>query len=362
MEKKKGFDIAVLGTPHGGPATNKSKKYKVKRKNFCLLPFTFCLFLLAGCGDQMARIDENQLQLQAMVEANAQQIAVVAARIEQSLGLLTENQQELQVGIENVQSDVRKVAVEVATVADEQMKLHENVQSNSRQMANQTASIEQSLGLLTENQQGLQAGIQDVQNDTRKVAAEVAAVTQKQAKLYATVQDNSRQVTEKVALVEQSLGLLTEGRQERQTTIDGMEQSIQQVAVGINALGEDVLKLQEILQNNIRELVSVAEVTGRDQLKFQQKIQNDLLALDDSLSAVKQSMGLLTENQGSLQSRLEDMQTDARIMSTDVPQAIAKLRDDLDELSRNNAQAPVQIEEIEPPPQSSASAETNSVD
>ncbi|MCK4789420.1 MAG: hypothetical protein KAV87_37100, partial [Desulfobacteraceae bacterium] len=151
--------------------------------------------------------------------------------------------------------------------------------------------------------------------------------------------------------------------QERQSTIDGMEQSIQQVAAGINALGEDVLKLQEILQNNIRELVSVAEVTGRDQLKFQQKIQNDLLALDDSLSTVRQSLGLLTENQGSLQGRLEDMQTDARIMSTDVPEAIAKLRDDLDELSRNAAaQEPVQIEEIEPPPQSSAPAETNNMD
>ena len=65
---------------------------------------------LAGCGKQMARIDESQLRLQTMVEANAEQIAGIAARLE-------ENQQELYAVIENVQNDVAKVAFDVDAVA-----------------------------------------------------------------------------------------------------------------------------------------------------------------------------------------------------------------------------------------------------
>jgi len=91
---------------------------------------------LAGCGRQMARIDESQLELQAMVEANSQQIAGIATRLEQ-------NQQELHVVIENVQNDVAKVAVDVAAVAETQMKLHEAVQSSSQQVTGEMASLEQ---------------------------------------------------------------------------------------------------------------------------------------------------------------------------------------------------------------------------
>ena len=68
---------------------------------------------LAGCGRQMARIDENQLKLHTMVEANARQIADIAVRLEQ-------NQQELHAVVKNVQNDVATVVAEMAVVADAQ--------------------------------------------------------------------------------------------------------------------------------------------------------------------------------------------------------------------------------------------------
>jgi hypothetical protein len=303
MEKKKGFEVQ-------GPVG----------KTILAAAIVAVGFGLAGCGKQMARIEENQLRLQTMVQANAQEIATVAATIEQ-------NQRELQVGIDDLQNDIRKVAADMAAdvtaVAEEQMKLHKTVQSDNRQMTGKMAMIEQ-------KQHELQAGIEDVQNGTLKVATDMAAditvVTNEQTKLYETVQSNSLQLTDKVAVIEQN-------QQERQDTIESVQQNIQQVAAGVSSLGEDILELQKILQNNIRELVSIVDVAGQEQFKFQGKIQEDLLALGSTVSAIKQS-------QSRLQSQIEDVQSSAQIMSSDMPAAIEELRDELSRLEPMEIESP----------------------
>ena len=286
---------------------------------------------LAGCGGQMARIDESQSELQTMVEANAQQIAGIAARLEQ-------NQQELHVVIENVQNDVAKVAVDVAAVAETQMKLHEAVQSSSQQVTGEMASLEQ-------NQHDMSASlgraIADVQSETRKVAVDVTAVTAEQAKLFETVRENNVQLNNKVAVIEQS-------EQERQGTIGGMQDNIRAVAASISALGEDMLRLQEILQNNIRELVSIADITGQKQIEFHQSTKEDLQTLDESLASLKTS-------QSKLHSRIEDMQNNAPDLG-DVPAALDQLRDQLAELSHSSTVDEADSTEYESP------AETDSVE
>jgi DNA-binding transcriptional MerR regulator len=60
-------------------------------------------FSLSGCGEKMAKIEEQQLNLQATVEANTQQIAAIGARIEK-------NQRELKAELEAAQNDIRNVA------------------------------------------------------------------------------------------------------------------------------------------------------------------------------------------------------------------------------------------------------------
>lgn len=159
------------------------------------------------------------------------------------------------------------------------------------------------------------------------------------------MQNNRQQLTNKVAVIEQS-------QQERQDTIEAMQENTQKVAARISTLGENLLKFQEILQNNIRELVGIIDVSGQEQLKFQEKIQRDLRALDDSVSAIKQS-------QNKLQRQIEDVQNRAEIMSSDVPAAIEQLED---ELTRNGTlDSDSEIVEIEPSPPASSPAETNSV-
>ena len=286
---------------------------------------------IAGCGRQMAKIDEGQLKLQTMVEANALQIADIAGRLEQ-------NQQELHAAIEDVQNDVAKVAVDVAAVADAQMRLHEAVQESSEQVAGKMASLEQNQRHMSAS---LGRAIAGVQNETRKVAVDVTAVTAEQAKLFETVRENNVQLNNKVAVIEQA-------QQERQDTIGGMQDNIRAVATSITALGEDMLRLQEILQNNIRELVSIADISGQKQIEFQESMKKDLLTLDESLASIRQ-------NQSNLQSRIEDMQNNGPDFG-DVPAALDQLRNQLEELSRSSTVDKADSTEYESP------AETNSAE
>ncbi len=290
---------------------------------------------LAGCSKQMARIDESQFKLQTMVEANAQQIAGIATRLEQ-------NQQDLHAVIENVLDDVVKVAADVAAVADAQMKLHEAVHSSGQQVTGEMASLEQNQRDMSTS---LGRAIAGVQSETRQVAVDVTAVTAEQAKLFEAVRENNVQLDNKVAVIEQA-------QQERQDTVSGMQDNVRAVAASISALGEDMLRLQEILQNNIRELVSIADITGQRQIEFQESMKKDLLTLDGSLASIRQG-------QSKLQSRIEDMQNNGPDLG-DVPAALDQLRDQLAELSRSSMVDDVDSTEYESPPESST--EANSIE
>ena len=283
-------------------------------------------FSLAGCNEEMARIEDKQINLQAMVEANTRQIAAIGAQIEQ-------NQQELRADLEDVQSNIRNVAANTAAVSKEQVKLQETVQNSNRQTINKIA-------LLDQNRNELQAGIEEVRDNTQNVAADMAVdttnVKDEQARLYETVQSNSRQFTNNVAVIEQN-------QQQWQGKIEDLQENIQQVTARISTLGDDLLKMQDVLQSNIRELVSMMDLGGQEQLKFQEKIQKNLLAFDSSISSIKQSQEIL-------QNQIEDVQNSAEIMSSELPAALEQLRE---EMARNSS---METEENQPPP------ETNSVE
>ncbi len=126
-------------------------------------------FGLAGCGKQMARIEENQLRLQALVEMNAEQVGEVAQRIEQ-------NQQSLRAAIENVRNSTQQLATDIASVAGEHTRLQEIVQGNNVEMSDKIAVMEQ-------RQQNLQTGIEDLQSGTLALASDIAGLGGNQTKL-----------------------------------------------------------------------------------------------------------------------------------------------------------------------------------
>ena len=286
-------------------------------------------FSLAGCNEEMAKIENKQIDLQAMAETNAQQIAALGSRIQQ-------NQHELQAGIEQAQNDILNVAANTAVVSEEQAKLKETVQNSDRQTTDKIA-------LLELNQTELQTGIEEVRDNSKNVAADMAAditvVKDEQTRLYETVQSNNSEFTSNVAVIEQN-------QQQSQGKVEELQQNFQVVTTRISTIADDLLKLQEVLQSNIRELVSVMNLSDQEQLKFQEKIQKDLLAFDNSMSAVKLS-------QEKLQSQIEDVKNSAEIMSNELPAAIEQLRE---EVERNNSMEKGDNESSSPP------SETNSVE
>jgi DNA repair exonuclease SbcCD ATPase subunit len=295
-------------------------------RTMMVLVITAIGFGLAGCGEEMAKLEEKQLKSQAEVETNARQLAALSERIEQ-------NQQQLSAGLEGVQNNIRNVAVNNAAVSEEQVKLQEAMQNSNRQTTNKIALLEQ-------GRNELQARIEAVQDNTQNVAADMGAditnVKDEQARLYETMQSNSRQFTNSVAVIEQN-------QQQWQSKIEELHQNFQEVTTQMSTLGNDLLKLQEVLQSNIREMAVIMDVSGKEQTKFQEKIRSDLLAFNSSLSAIRQS-------QETLQSQIEIVQSSAEIMSNELPAAIEQLREQVD---RNSS---TETEENQPPP------ETNSVE
>lgn len=282
-------------------------------------------FGLAGCGEEMAKIEEEQLKVQAMAEANAQQIAAIETQIKQ-------NQQELHTGIEQVQNDIRKIAVDTATVSEEHLKLQQSVQNSNQQTTNKIALLEQS-------RNELQAGIEEVRDNTQSAAADMSAdianVKDEQARLYETVQSNNQQFTNNVAVIEQN-------QQQWEVKIEDLQENIQQVTTQISTLGDDLLKLQEVLQSNIRELAGMMDLNDKEQLEFREKIQQNLLVVDSSINAIRQS-------QEQLQIQIENVRSSAEIMSTELPVAIEQLRE---QVERNSSR---EREDNQPPPETNSS-------
>jgi len=274
---------------------------------------------LTGCGDQMAKINEQQATLQMMVKANSLQIEEMTARLEKNQKELNTLVESVQNNVSAVAADVSRVGRDVAAVADAQVNLQKTVQTNSKQVAERINTLGQSQQELSA---GLGQAISDVQSETRKVAtdltsvaADVTAVSSEQARLFETVQQNNQDLTNKVAALEKS-------EQERQNTIGGMEENINALAANISGLGQDVLRLQELLQSNIRELVSIAEVAGQKRAEFQDSIRANLQTLDESFLSLQSS-------QSDLQSRIEQIQSNAPDLSN-MPAAIDQLRNQLE--------------------------------
>lgn len=292
-------------------------------RTLMVLAITAIGFGLVGCGEDMAKLEESQLNLQAQIEANARQVAALEKSMEQ-------NQQQLRAGIEEVQNNIVEVAADTAAVSKDNRKFQDIVKNNDRQTAGK-------ITLLERNQNELQGRIEEVRNNSQNVAADMGAditgVKDEQARLYETMQSNSRQFTNSVAVIEQN-------QQQWQGQMADLQENIQQVTVNISTLGNDLTKLQEVLQSNIRELAGMMDVSGKEQLKFQEKIQQNLLAVDSSIKAIRQ-------NQEQLQSQIENVRSRAETMSAELPAAIEQLREQVEANSSNENQPPPESNTVE---------------
>jgi hypothetical protein len=83
---------------------------------FCALAIP--LFAVAGCDKQLARMEGNQIRLQAMVAANARELATISSQLDTGQGKINES-------IRTLDGDTQQVAANVASRRDEQRQFRD---------------------------------------------------------------------------------------------------------------------------------------------------------------------------------------------------------------------------------------------
>jgi len=309
---------------------------------------------LAGCGKQMARIEKNQLRLQAMLEANAQQMAGLASRLE-------DNQGQLQAEINHVQNDARLVAADIAAVADAQMKLEEMIRKNNQTISGQLDLVQQNqhnvhvsirdvqgvtqamtsqlaavgdgqvklrdtmqrhsselvdrAAAIEQSQQNMQAAFEGAHNDIQEIATGLTAIQSEQTKLQSTVKDTSQQIRDKVTLIDQN-----------QQTYDGairnLQENVQAMAAEVEAVQQNLLRLHETLDSRVRDMMGIIDVVGQEQLKFEDGIQEDIRKLSVSANLIKQ-------NQAKLDKQIENLHSSVRAINDYTVTTLDQLKADI---------------------------------
>jgi chromosome segregation ATPase len=259
----------------------------------------------AGCNDQMAQMQENQTRLQAMVAANARQLATISSQVHAGQGELDEH-------IATLENNQQRTQAEVVAVRSEQDLLRQAVADSNRQLAAKLAKLE-------ENQTLLRDGVAQVANMVQTTNTSVSAIAREQATLHRMVQQNKTELAEAVTAVARNqetthagLGELRQADRdlagavaavtERQkATLKLIEDNSQQLsgrlttlAANQGQLGEHLGNLQGLTEGLAADLTTVA----KEQTSMHGTLRNQAVALTDKIAVVE-------HNQQSIQSIID---------------------------------------------------------
>lgn len=156
---------------------------------------------LAGCGKQITRMEDNQVKLQAMVAANARQLATLSSQLHANQGHMQESLQKLD----------QNLTEKAAAVQNEQVRLHQALTSGNQTLNKRMTQLE-------ENQQLLQDGVAQVASVTQRTASDVTAIAREHATLHRMVQNNKQELAANITTV-------ADNQQKIQTGIGHLQQA-----------------------------------------------------------------------------------------------------------------------------------------
>ena len=164
MRGSKGFEI-------GRPATI----------GVYLCAMAALLFVVCGCGEQLTRMEENQIKLQAMVAANAREIATLSSQVHNGTGKLTE-------GIQNLDTQGQ------GNRRGRPDRPGRSGPAPAKPSSPATRSLDTKVTGLQESQQSLHNRVTQVQDVTGRTASDLTALAQQHTALHETVQANQREL------------------------------------------------------------------------------------------------------------------------------------------------------------------------
>jgi len=233
-----------------------------------------------GCDDRLARMEENQIRLQAMVAANARQLATVSSQV-------YVNNNEVQEGIQKLDRNDQDLGTGISTVQNQQDALHGTVTSAHQ-------ATDKRMATLDENQRLLRDGVSQVAGVTQQTASDVTAIAREHATLHQMVQNSRRELGESIAAVAVT-------QEKTRTDIGQLQQADQRMAEQLVALaaGQDRI------------------YSGLDGLdKFMRLVANDVTGISQGQAALQQTLNehratfaeksaILEQNQRTTQTALD---------------------------------------------------------
>ena len=300
-----------------------------------------------GCGDQMVRMEQNQVRLQAMIMANARQLSTVSAQVDRGQNLTDE-------AFAKVDQDTQAINTQVQTVQREQAQLHAALLDGNHEINREIAQLDR-------NQTHLKEGVAQVGNIAQKTNAAVGAVARDQATLHRMVQDNKQELADSITTVANNqntthagitqlhqadrslagkqdtlqrlaqnnnrqvvdrLTAMDTGQQQLGADIGNLHSLAQTVATDVTTLGTQQAALHDTVNNNTTTLADKLVLLEQHQLDFQSIIDrvanttshtaNDVTALTTGQAEMQQTQGAhytalngtlstITDNQQNLQ-------------------------------------------------------------
>jgi uncharacterized phage infection (PIP) family protein YhgE len=252
---------------------------------FCVLAIP--LFAVAGCGEQLARMEENQVKLQAMVAANARELATISSQLHTGQGKINES-------IQTLDGDTQQVAAGVVSVQNTQRRLQDEVAAGNE-------GLNRRIGYVEDNQRSLQGRVTQVSDVTQRTAADLTSLAREHAALHETVRANQQELAG-------SLGTVVNHQQRIQTGIGDLRQAS-------TGLAGDIANMNTLLRTMATDLVtansSLKEQLGTNQESLTAQItglaasQQHLQAGVDTLGGrADQTAAELADTRSSLQDTL----------------------------------------------------------
>lgn len=235
---------------------------------------------VVGCDDRLARMEENQIRLQAMVAANARQLAMVSSQV-------YVNNNEVQDGIQKLDRNDQDLGTGIATVQNKQDVLHETVTT-----ANQ--AVHKRMATLDENQRLLRDGVSQVAGVTQRTASDVTAIAREQATLHQMVQTGRQELGDNIATV-------AANQEKTRTDIGQLQQAEQRMADQLVSLAAG----QDRIYSGMDGLNKLVQVIANDVTGVSQGQAALHQAINEHRAAFAEKAAILEQNQRNMQTAVD---------------------------------------------------------
>jgi len=221
----------------------------------------------SGCGKQMARMETNQVRLQAMIMANARQLATVSSQVHAG-------HTEVNQTLAQIDQKADGINAEVLTVQNKQTQLRETIVAGNKQINRKTAQLEA-------NQAHLKDGVAQVGNIAQSTNVAVGAVAKDQATLHRMVQSNKQELAD-------SLTAVAQNQQRTHTGIDQLQEADRSLASQITGVSQQQEAMQKYARDSNRQVVDHLTALGNEQTALHNSFQNNTQTLADKLAILEQ--------------------------------------------------------------------------